>query len=51
MKWQKIVIIVFSLAISQNWQPFHVEELDRFKDLDEIPSPYLTGISDKFFDG
>ena len=32
MKWQKIVIIVFSLAISQNWQPFHVEELDRFKD-------------------
>ena len=25
--------------------------LDRIKDLDEIPSPYLTGILDKFFDG
>ena len=25
--------------------------LERIKDLDEIPSPYLTGISDKFFDG
>ena len=24
---------------------------DRIKDLDEIPSPYLTGILDKFFDG
>ena len=25
--------------------------LDRIKDLNEIPSPYLTGIFDKFFDG
>ena len=25
--------------------------LDRIKDLDEIPSPYLTGMLDKFFDG
>ena len=25
--------------------------LERIKDLDEIPSPYLTGILDKFFDG
>jgi len=25
--------------------------LDRIKDLDEIPSPYLNGILDKFFDG
>ncbi len=25
--------------------------LERIKDLDEIPSPYLSGISDKFFDG
>ena len=25
--------------------------LDRIRDLDEIPSPYLTGILDKFFDG
>ena len=25
--------------------------LDRIKDLSEIPSPYLTGIFDKFFDG
>ena len=25
--------------------------LDRIKDLDEIPSPYLTGLLDKFFDG
>ena len=25
--------------------------MDRIKDLDEIPSPYLTGILDKFFDG
>lgn len=24
--------------------------LDRIKDLDEIPSPYLTGLMDKFFD-
>ena len=27
------------------------ESLTRIKDLDEIPSPYLTGILDKFFDG
>ena len=25
--------------------------LDRIKDLDEIPSPYLNGLLDKFFDG
>jgi radical SAM superfamily enzyme YgiQ (UPF0313 family) len=25
--------------------------LERIKDLDEVPSPYLTGILDKFFDG
>ena len=25
--------------------------LERIKDLDEVPSPYLSGISDKFFDG
>ena len=25
--------------------------VDRIKDLDEIPSPYLTGMLDKFFDG
>ena len=25
--------------------------LERIKDLDEIPSPYLTGVLDKFFDG
>ena len=25
--------------------------LERLKDLDEIPSPYLTGMLDKFFDG
>ena len=25
--------------------------VERIKDLDEIPSPYLTGILDKFFDG
>ncbi len=25
--------------------------LSRIKDLDEIPSPYLTGVLDKFFDG
>ncbi len=25
--------------------------LDRIKDLDEIPSPYLNGMMDKFFDG
>jgi radical SAM superfamily enzyme YgiQ (UPF0313 family) len=25
--------------------------LDRRRDLDEIPSPYLTGLMDKFFDG
>ena len=27
------------------------DSLERIKDLDEIPSPYLTGILDKFFDG
>ena len=27
------------------------EYLDRIKDLDEIPSPYLNGMLDKFFDG
>ena len=25
--------------------------LERIKDLDEIPSPYLNGMMDKFFDG
>ena len=25
--------------------------LERIKDLDEVPSPYLTGLLDKFFDG
>ena len=25
--------------------------LERIKDLDEIPSPYLNGMLDKFFDG
>ena len=25
--------------------------MDRIKSLDEIPSPYLTGILDEFFDG
>ena len=25
--------------------------VDRIKDLDEIPSPYLNGMLDKFFDG
>ena len=25
--------------------------VDRIKDLDEVPSPYLTGLMDKFFDG
>ena len=27
------------------------EYIDRIKDLDEIPSPYLSGLMDKFFDG
>ena len=27
------------------------KHLDRIKDLDEIPSPYLNGMLDKFFDG
>jgi len=27
------------------------KSLERIKDLDEVPSPYLTGILDKFFDG
>lgn len=27
------------------------QSLERIKDLDEVPSPYLTGILDKFFDG
>jgi len=27
------------------------EILPRIKDLDEVPSPYLTGLMDKFFDG
>ena len=27
------------------------EILNRIKDLDEIPSPYLNGMLDKFFDG
>ena len=27
------------------------EYIDRIKDLDEIPSPYLNGLLDKFFDG
>lgn len=27
------------------------EDLTRLKDLDEVPSPYLSGLMDKFFDG
>ena len=38
--------------LSDNEQKFFIgESLERIKNLDEIPSPYLNGILDKFFDG
>jgi radical SAM superfamily enzyme YgiQ (UPF0313 family) len=38
--------------LPENDQTFVIgESITRIKDLDEIPSPYLTGILDKFFDG
>jgi len=35
------------IKIKINW----LIQKKRIKDLDEIPSPYLTGVLDKFFDG
>jgi len=36
---------------SKNPQLVYGKFLERIKDLDEIPSPYLSGMLDKFFDG
>ena len=36
---------------TENPSFYRGEILSRIKDLDEIPSPYLNGMLDKFFDG
>ena len=36
---------------TKNIKMLRGKHLDRIKDLDEIPSPYLNGMLDKFFDG
>lgn len=36
---------------SKNGKPIYAITIKRIKTLDEIPSPYLTGILDEFFDG